>query len=472
MTIMKTIQKIIQMKRLIIIIPVLITVLVISCRPDEQLVTYPKSYPTLDVAEVAEDMITYGDSITLNVTVSDKTPLSTLEVTVAVNNEVVTSESIRTKGKSATVSRRYRVPFVANRPDNERVKVYISSVNVDGWTTDTILSTTIAKRPVINELWLVPTIGKSYKMTLIDSANLIYYVEGMSYGTTITYRLATKVDKFFKVDFSGLVFGKVGDGVGVIDASGDPLTSTDETLVGISKFTFDALKFTVEVGGKLLEPVTTLDLNAELSPMVMASKNFLGGNVYFGEGVEVTFTGLTNLPNSLPPDYFEITGENTATFLGPTAIYKAYYYIDGAYLYVEPQPDVIYPEAMWVCGTGFGRPSAPYETTSSWNWNTPFDYAPCRLVSTGVYQLTIYGNNSDPEVDGYGTLDFKFFFKRGWWDAAHEIDAADYTLTPPFFGRTDTGNTGNVNGGSTSFEGVFRITLNMNDKTITLEKIN
>lgn len=460
------------MKRLIIIIPVLITLLVISCRPDEQLVTYPKSYPTLEVAEVAEDMITYGDSITLNVIVSDKTPLSTLEATVAVNNEVVASESIRTKGKSATVSRRYRVPFVANRPDNEPVKVYLSSINVDGWTTDTILSSCIAKRPVINEIWIVPTTGKSYKLTLSDTANLIYYGEGLQYANTVTYRLATKVDKFFKVDWSGLVFGKVGDGIGLIDQSGEPLTSTDETLVGISNFTFDALNFTVEVGGKLLEPVTTLDLNADLSPIVMASKNFLGGNVYFGEGVEVTFTGLTNLPNSLPPDYFEITGENSATFIGPTAIYKAYYYIDGAYLYVEPQPDVIYPEALWACGTGFGRPSAPYETTSSWNWNTPFDYAPCRLVSTGVYQLTIYGNNSDPEDDGYGTLDFKFFFKRGWWDVEHEIDAADYTLTPPFFGRTDTGNTGNVNGGSTSFEGVFRITLNMNDKTITLEKIN
>ena len=461
------------MKKLFkVILIALVTISMISCKNDEQLVTYPKSFPTIEIAQVDEATITYGDSISLTVSVSDKTPLSTLEVQVVVNNEIVVTESIRTKGKISTISRRYDIPFVPNRPDNEPVKVYLSSINVDGWTTDTILSTTIAKRPVINEIWLVPTVGKSYKLTLTDSANLIYYVEGMSYGTTITYRLATKVDKFFKVDFSGLVFGKVGDGIGLIGPSGDPITSTDETLVGISKFTFDALKFTVVVGGKLLEPATTLDINVDLLPMVMASKNFLGGNVYFGEGVEVTFTGLTNLPNSLPPDYFEITGENTATFLGPTAIYKAYYYIDGAYLYVEPQPDVIYPEALWVCGTGFGRPSSPYETTSSWNWNTPFDYAPCRLVSTGVYQLTIYGKNTDDEADGFGTLDFKFFFKRGWWDAAHEIDAAQYTLTSPFFGRTDTGNTGNVNGGGTAFEGVYRITLDQNAKTITLVKIN
>jgi hypothetical protein len=452
---------------------VLATLCMIHCEKDEHLVTYPKSYPVIEQAQVAETTITYGDSISLAVKLSDKTtPLSTLEVQVVLNNVVLTSESIRTKGNNAEVNRRYCIPFGANRIENGRVKVYLSSINVDGFTRDTIINSTEAKRPVINELWLVPTTGKSAKLTLTDSANYIYFANGLTFGPSISYRLATKVDKFFKVDWSGLVFGKVGDGIGFIDQSGEVITDSDPSLVGISEFTFDALALTTHVGGKLLEPVTTLDINVDLTPLVMASKSFLGGNVYFGEGIEVTFTGLTDLQNSLPPDYFEITGTNTAIFLGKSAIYKAYYYIDGAYLYVEPQPDVIYPDALWLCGTGFGRPSAPYEVTSSWNWNSPFDYAPCRLVSDGVYQVTIFGLNTDGG-SGYGTLDFKFFFKRGWWDAAHEIDAADYTVTPsPFFGRTDTGNTGNVNAGTTPTEGVFRITLDQNAKTIDLVKIN
>ena len=451
----------------------MITLFLTSCEKDYKLVTYPESYPVFDVAQVSEPTITYGDSITLSVTVSDEgTPLSTLEVQVVVNNEVIASESIRTKGNLATINRRYGVPFVANRPEGASVKVYLSAINVDGYTTDMILSTTTAQRPAIGGIWFVPTVGTTYQLTLMDSVNLIYNVIGMNFGNSVTYRLATKIDKFKKVDWSGLVFGKVGDGIGLIDQTGDPITSTDETLVGISELTFDALKFTVTPGGRLLEPVTTLDINADLAPMVMASKDFLGGNVYFGEGIEVTFTGLTDLQKSLPPDYFEITGANTAIFLGKTAIYKGYYYVEGEYLYVEPQPDVIYPEAMWICGTGFGRPSPPYETTSSWNWNTPFDYAPVRLVSDGIYQVTIYGLNTDDDANGFGSLDFKFFFKRGWWDAAHEIDAAQFTVTAPFFGRTDTGNTGNVNAGSESLEGVFRITLNENDKTIDIVKIN
>jgi hypothetical protein len=320
-------------------------------------------------------------------------------------------------------------------------------------------------------LWVVPTTGKSYKLTLSDSVNLIYHGTGMTYGNSVACRLATKVDKFNKVDWSGIVFGKSGEGIGVIDQSGDPITLSDPTLVGISEITFDAMQFTASVSGKVLEPVTTLDINNDLFPLVMASKNFMGGNVFFGEGVEVTFTGLTDLVKSLPPDYFEITGANTAIFLGKDAIYKAYYYIDGEYLYVEPQPDVIYPEALWVCGTGMGRPSAPYELTTSWNWNSPFDYAPCRLISPGIYQFTVYLKNTDDGA-GYGTCDFKFFFKRGWWDAAHEINASLYTVSAPLYGLWVEGKYGNVNGMTTPFEGVYKITLDQNAMTLTSVKIN
>ena len=451
----------------------LASVYLISCTKDEHLVTYPESHPVYDQAQVAEATITYDDSITLSVSVSDKgTPLSTLEVQVVLNNELITAESIRTKGNSAEVHRRYAVPFGPDRPEDAPVKVYLSSINVDGYTTDTILNTTIAKRPVIDNLWLVPDKGTTYKLTLIDTANYIYYASGMNFGNSVTYRLATKLDKFSKVDWSGLVFGQVENGIGIIDESGKPITSYDPTLVSIKEITFDAMKLTVQVTGKLLEPVTTLDINADLSPAVVASKNFLSGNVFFGEGVEVTFTGLNDLHKSLPPDWFEITGTNTAKFLGKDAIYKAEYYIDGEYLYVQPQNDVIYPDAMWICGTGFGRPSAPYEVTSSWNWNTPFDYAPVRQVSEGVYQITIYGKNEDGGF-GFGTFDFKFFYQIGWGTlGVTEIDAAQYTVTAPFFGRTDAGNLGNVNAGTTPMEGVFRFTLNQNDKTITVEKLN
>jgi hypothetical protein len=445
-----------------------------TCTNDDIVVRYPASTPQIITAEVVESTITYGDSIHVNFDVADNVaPLSTLLIRVVVNNEVVISETVRTKGNQSTVQRAYHVPFVENRPDNEPVKIYATLTNVSGTEKDSIISTTIAKRPVITDLYLVPDFGQgaTIKLTLTDDVNLIYKATGFLYGTSFNYKIATKLDRFQRIDWSGMVFGNVGDKIGLIDINGLSINATDESLVGISEFTFDALKFTAKVGGKLLEPVVTLDINADLPLIVMGSANFRGTSVYFGENVEVTFTGITNLTNNLSPDYFEVTGANTAKFLGKTGLYKAYYLISAGYLYIEPLPETIYPDALWICGNGFGRPSAPYTVTSSWNWNSPLDYAPCRLVSTGIYQVTIYAKNT-PTTGIIGSFNFKFFDKRGWWDG-HEQWSTSYTVSEPLAPSNMAGNIGNTVGlSSNPFEGVYRITLNQNDMTIKAEKIN
>jgi hypothetical protein len=309
-------------------------------------------------------------------------------------------------------------------------------------------------------------------MQLIDTTNLIFKATGMTYGSTLSYRLATKITKFNKVDWTGLVFAFKDGGINLVNQQDvfDFITVTDETLLRITDLTFDAIGLTATIAGDPLEPATTLDINTDLVPVVLDYKDFLGGNIYFGKDVEVTFTGLTNLANNLSPDYFEVTGENTARFVGNTAVYKAYYSISDNYLFIEPLPDVIYPEALWVCGTGLGRPSSPYETTTSWNWNSPYDYIPCREVSDGIYEFTAYMKNT-PDGKGYGTLDFKFFHKRGWWDG-HEVNASEYTVGDPLLGLWVEGKLGNVNGGTAVYEGVYRVTIDMNAKTITPEKLN
>ncbi len=450
-----------------------------ACTNEDVVVRYPASTPKIDIATVAESQITYGDSIHVKVSVSDNVaPLSTLLLRVVCNNDVIVSETIRTKGNSFSIERTYGVPFVGNRPDNAAVKIYLTETNVSGIVKDSIVSTTIAKRPPITDLWLVPDGGKGVKLTLIDPVNLIYKITGLTSGTTISFRIATKVKAGFnKEDYTGLVWGKVGDGIGLINITGTSFSITDATLVGISEFTFDALKFTATVGGKLLEPVTTLNVNTDLpaDPTTISGViGFRGGNVYFGENVEVTFTGISgSLANNISPDYFQITGTNTAKFLGKTGLYKAYYSTTANYLYIEPQPTAMYPDVMWICGLGFGRPHSPYITTSSWNWNSPQDYAPCRQVSPGVYQVTVYCQN-DAATDAtalIGTLNFKFFDIRGWNGGEHE--STDYIVSSPLSASSVTGNVGNTVGLSANpFSGVYKITINQNDMTIKAEKMN
>lgn len=449
----------------------------VACTNEDIVVRYPSSTPKIDTAMVTETQITYGDSIHVKFAVSDKVaPLSTLLVKVVVNNEVVTSETIRTKGNASSVKRTYGVPFVKNRPDNAAVKIYVTETNVSGITKDSIFSTTIAKRPIFDNLYIVPDFGQgtSTKLTLIDATNFIYKATGLPYTNSFSYKIATKVDKFKRIDWTGKVFGKVGDGIGLVDTLGLSLPANDPTLVSISTFTFDEYNFTATVGGKLLEPVKTLDMNVDLllNPTSLNEPTgFRGNNVYFGENVEVTLTGITGaLENSISPDYFQITGPNTAKFLGKTGLYKAYYLVSADYLYIEPQPTATSPDVLWICGAGFGRPQTPSPalTATPWNWNSPLEYAPCRPISAGVYQVTVYAKN-ELGTDGFGTFNFKFFDQQGW--TGSEETSTNYTVSLPLVSRSDVNNVGNVSGSPTPFEGIYQITLNQNDKTIKTIKI-
>ena len=445
---------------------------------EDVIVHYAASTPVIDTAKVSESTITYGDSIHIKIAVSDRVePLSTLQLKVVCNNEIVATETFRTKGNSSSISKVYTVPFVANRPDSIPVKVYLTLTNVEGYTKDSIISTTIARRPAITDFWFCADGKKGVKMSVLDAKALTYQIKGLLYGTTVNFRIATKVSGGFNLaDYTGYVWGKKSDGsIGLIDKTGESISITDATLTGISEFTFDALKFQAKVGGKLLEPVKTLDVISDLTlhPTTLSTNtDFRGGNVYFGEGVEVTFTNVSNLTNNISPDYFQVTGANTAKFLGKTGLYKVYFYTPSGYLYIEPQPETLYPDIVWVCGTGFGRPQSPYVTTASWNWNSPLDYFATRKIAEGIFQVTMYCKN-EPSTDVaniYGKCDFKFFHKRGWWDG-HELWVDTYTLTPPFLGPTGVkGNVKLLSG--TVLDGVYRFTVNENTKTFTAEKLN
>lgn len=467
------------MNKLHYIICSALLLLTASCQETEFRTHYPESTPTLN-ASVSENSIQYGDSITLVADITDANPLSTLEVKVAVSNKLIISESIRTKGTSASIRKRYHIPFGTGMPDKEKVKVYLTAINVEGFKTEQVLDNTIGNRPQMPKLYLIPasiTSGLTTKeLVLTDESNLIYSVSGIEFPNTFTCYVATKKTAFGRVDWTGLVFGMKGSEITLIKQGENPITVQDESLVNITSCSFDALNFKLNVAGKLLEPITNLDVMTDLaaSPSSLlgadASK-FRGATIYFGKDVEVAFTGIDNVSNGLSPDYFEVTGTNKAKFLGETGMYKAYYHVDGKYLYIEPMPTAAYPDALWICGVGLGRPSQPYATTTSWNWNTPLDYVPCRKISNGVYQATVYLENTDnTEGTGYGTCNFKFFHYRGW-DHGEE-SSMNYTVQTPLRNSNETGNVGNWRGNDATFSGVYRITLDMNAKTTNLVKLN
>ena len=460
-----------------------VAMLFFACKEDLSLVHYPKSIPVFQQAMVEEPLIMYGDSITVNAKISDKMPLSTLEVMVVVNDQLLEKESVRTAGDSYSYSRRFCVPFGPYMPDNAPVEVHLSSINVDGFHCDTVIMTTIAKRPSIPTMYMVEQ-TKSVELKLTDPENYIYSANNLTFGNSIVFLLPTKVTPFMRVDWSGMVFGSVNGALGIVQQGGDSIKISDPSLVGINSVKLDLFNFTVTATGEKLEPATAINI-ATFTDKSIASTDYLNVTtsatwkmyqLYLGQNVEITFTGIGNLANGLTPDFFEVTGTNTAKFLGNTGVYTLYYLPSADYLWVE-QPNATFPDVLWFDGVGFGRPATPYAKTSSWNWNSPLEYAFCRTVSPGVYQVTMYANheiNSDPATGWRYNFSAKFFYQRGWGSGGTgEIDARQYTISTNLLIAPADHDQGNFYGTDAfaTAPGVYLLTLDTNAKTASFVKI-
>ncbi len=476
-----------------IIFLTLSTVLILmgSCKDEELRVKYAESYPTFDKCVVLEDSITYGDSITLDVELSDsKTPLSTMQIKVVVNDEIIASEVIRTKGNNSTYTNKYHIPFQPRMPHMAEVEVHLKSINVEGFETDTIIFNTKAHRILFPKIWFVTSSRTTtQEMTVRMDSTVPYLYEAYGeWGNTVSFRLATKVTSTTKkVDWTGFVLGTVDGHINFIDGIEDEwITVTDPTLFKIKKVIIDLYNLTAKAEGEPLVPATAINIADFASePLISVNnlgvgtaRNFKTNNMYLGKDVEITFDGITFTDKyTLNPDFFEITGANTAKFLGETNIYKVYYLAERNYLTVEI-PAAVYPQALWLVGVGMGWPVAPLTKSTSWNWTTPEEYIYCRKISEGVFQSTIFINHESDNAygDNYWRYQFstKYFYQRGWGSnddkTLNEADANKYTL-PSLLKAQKDGNWG----ASDSFldqPGVYRLVTDVINKTTTITKLD
>jgi hypothetical protein len=449
--------------------------------------------PVFDAASVAETTIMYGDSISLSVDVSDPlTPLSTLSIKIVVGDEIVTSEKVRTKGQEATYSQKYWIPFVARMPQGAEVEVHLSLENVEGTKKDTIIASTIASRPEIPTIYLV-TSSKTVELKLTDAANHIYSANGLTFGNDISFRLATIVNRFNKIDWSNpanMVFGSINGQFGLAEVTingttasvtGDMLKLYDPTLIGFKKITLDLFNFTIAGEGDKLMPATAMNINSfgtvqltSIDHMNVAKKeDWKSAVMYLGEGTEMTISGLSNVANCMNPTFFEPTGGNKVKFLGKTGIYTVYFHPGLEYVFVE-QPNAVYPDALWLVGVGSGPARTPGVKTSSWNWNSPLEYHFCRKISDGVFESVFYAEHEvEPTAAEPWRLTFgvKFMHQRGWGGEEssqfYQLPSNGYLFSPS---PNDVGNFA----GTAAFKnipGIYKFRLDITNKVSTFEKI-
>lgn len=474
-------------------------VLLASCSDSELRVHYPASMPVFNSASVAENAIVYGDSITLSVDVSDpETPLSTLEIEIVVGDEIIHKESVRTKGNSSSYTQKYSIPFVAHMPDGAEVEVHLSSINVEGTQKDTVLTSTIASRPSISKIYLV-TSSKAIALQLVDADNYIYSADGLSLDNDISFRLATNVTRFNKIDWNNtenLVFGMLDSKLSLVNwtietvngsleltVDGNEINLSDPTLIGFNKISLDLFNFTISGDGDKLTPATSMDVSTFTSVQMTSVNNldestkeeWKKATMYLGKGTEMTIANLSDVGNMMDPTFFEVTGINTVKFLGQTGIYTVYYLPRLSYVFVE-QPEAVYPDAVWLCGVGMGPARTPEIKTSSWNWNSPLEYHFCRKVSEGVFEAVFYAlhqvDTSLGDNAWKATFGVKFMHQKGWGDEVNSENYAKpangYLYSPS---PNDVGNF-NATDAFKDLPGIYRFTINMNDKTTSFEKIS
>lgn len=461
-----------------------------ACQPKHFREVYPDETPEV-AGKLLQETVAYGsDSLSVNVHVAAKqTPLSTLTIKILVGQTMIAQEVIRTKGYEYEGTHTYNVPFIGGLDEGAEVNAYLIAENVEGVQANAIAGGCIGHRPVIETMYIMPptieytVLGKGKQMTMEDGKFVAY---GLGYPKSIKCLFATVGTKFGRIDWSKPVFGMIDGELSVITEEqfnsgvATEIVLANDNLASIDTITFDLSTFAYTFSGTVLTPVNKLDVNADLeeNPTYMSAsvaKKYRGAKIFFDKDSEIEITGCADLSKAYNLDWMEYLGGNKVKFLGDKAMYYVSYSIDGDYLVVEPLYDLAKPDVMYLCGVGMGQPTNTPAATSGWGFDSPDQNFVGRAIEPNVYQFTVYMKNDSENADhpGFGSVNFKFFHQHGW---GGEETALDYTQDccagMKINSSSEESNVGNWWSASDPlFEGVYRITLNMNTMVTKYEKV-
>lgn len=462
----------------------------VACQPDSFRKVYPQETPEL-TASLQQQSVVYGaDEVQVAVSIKAKqTPLSTLTVKVMVGQTLITKDVIRTKDMEYTNTLSYAIPFIAGLDEGAEVNVYLTAENVEGDQAQQIAGGCIGHRPVIETMSIMPpdpmnsVVGKGIQMTLDNGVFVAY---DLKLPKKIEFLLATKGTKFGRVDWSAPVFGMMDGQLSVITQEdyeaglASTIVLSDDRYSSIDTVMFDPISFQLSFGGKISTPIETLDvlLDLEEDPAYISSgsarKEYRGAKLFLGQGMEITVSGVNNLETAYNLDYMEYVGGNKVKFLGETAMYYVSYKVAEDYIVVEPLYELALPEVMYMCGVGMGQPSATPTVTTGWGFDSPNQNFVGRTVAPKVYQFTVYMKNENENADhpGFGDVNFKFFHQHGWGGEEAGINYQQVCCPGmTIISSQEEGNVGNWWSSAAPFEGIYRITLDMNEMTTTYEKL-
>ena len=431
-----------------------------SC--DDEYGSRKESTPVIESASITENF-TFGSSVTLKAMLTDPaTVLSTLSYEIQESGRIITSGDIPVSGSSAEVSYDIYVPLLSNQPDNAQLKVLLTAKNVlKGISTKEL--TSVGKRPVYSRLYLVTDDNTVIMLNPKSSDRNVFEASDLLLENTFRFKIAEKLTDDNAIDYTGAVFGNVNGRIAMIDDRGESAFVHASSSDFTEMFSYNSLTFGVSVsGGKagandiLLSAFSGDNIDAEAFNLL---------NIKLENNKEYRLLGsLADAQIVYNLDFFERTAVGKIKFLGKTGDYTLYYNPVRKNVFLGMN-NPSYPDYLLTCGSGIGYPTkvsneeidAVYSghriAHSNWGFGIT-QFILFRAISTNVFQATLYVDNS---------AGFKPFENNGW---ANEKQAGGLTFTgePIISGDNDW-----MSGGSVA--GHYRFTIDLNAKTVKIEKI-
>lgn len=445
------------MKNINILLCLFLVLILGSCQEEPTRTFFPHSTPVIESAEISPSTFTYGDSLTITAKVSDPlTPLSTLQMTMIVNDKVVATQTIRTPGQSAEVSSKFKVAYLSELDDNAKVEVVLNLINVEGDVTVGSVEGLTAKRKYYEKLYLVLDNNDIITLTKQGNKSDKYESPEVNLRNSIRYKIAEKLTADNQIDFTGDVWALDDGAIQVLGERGTDITTSEPMKKNTTGIIFDTYAFKTTLLGEDLENLASLDLNKLVASVTYGGETFKEATFYIEKDKEIIVSSdfqdaVFNM------DYFQRVSATKVKYIGETGPLVLDYNANRKYVLVqELYPS--YPTALLACGEGLGYPSkVNTEATSGWGFDQIKQFILFRKIDNNVYQGTVY-------ID-VTKANFKFFENKDW---ANEKRSDDYTLPSILSSAASKNKTdGNWYTSEAATSGNYKITINLDTKVVT-----
>lgn len=435
-----------------------------------------ESTPVIESATIQPSSFTFGDSVTLNVKVFDPaTMLTTLSYEMVSDGKVIMSGTIPLIGDTTEVSQSFIVPLLSGQPDNAGITVNLIAENVLKGTVSSEITGLTGNRPFYSQLYLVTDDGTVVALKPQPGNKDKYEGAGLTLDGSFRFLLAEKVNADNTINYNGHVYGNMNGRIAMVDERGESAFAYTTGGDYTQSFVYDNLAFTVSTSGGTVgsdDWALTAFGNEDIF-----NESFRTLKRQLENGKTYTVVGsLAEATNMYNPDFFERVAGNKVKFLGETGEYTVYYNPVRKNIFVGVD-EPAYPQYLLACGYGLGYPTnvtsdeiaAVYpghqRTHTDWGFGHVMNYVLMRRVADGVYQGTFYTPGDQDHYAG-----FKPFENTGW---GNEKKAGEFTFTgEPIISGDNDWTIPNGENDPRIESANYRFTMDLNKKTVHVEKVN